>query len=337
MRLRIITFAFMKSIFKSLFYLFVSGNLLILSIGCTKDYVKYEPTQVPLDTTTVGGIDVNDLKINEIQTLGSHNSYRIMTYEPLYQFILGLAPLLPPEYNPEEWNYTHEPLTEQFNTYGMRSIEIDIQHDPDGGRFYYRKGNNYIGESDTSGIPELLNPGMKVIHLADFDYNTHHYTFIDALTTVKNWSDANPNHLPMIIMIEPKEQSVKEALPTEDLTTVLPFTKAAVDSIDLEIETVFGAGADKVIIPDDVRGSYTTLNEAVLNGSWPTLGDSRGKVLFVMMGSSEERANYLQDHATLTGRYMFIFSDPGLPEAAFLKYDDPVANQDTIKKLVALG
>ena len=47
------------------------------------------------------------------------------------------------------------------------------------------------------GIEALKKPGYKVMHVADFDYMTHYYTLIEALTAVKKWSDANPNHLPI--------------------------------------------------------------------------------------------------------------------------------------------
>jgi len=304
---------------------------LIAIAGCDKNPQTIEPI-VTTDTT-----NIDDLKINEIQTIGSHNSYRIKTYEPLFTYVLTLAPLLQPDYDPNEWDYTHEPLTDQFNTYQVRSIELDIHYDPAGGQYYYRQGNVLILESADSNVPELLDPGMKVLHLVDFDYMTHHYTFVDALNTVKTWSDANPNHLPLIIMVEAKESSVKDVLASPTLTDVLPFTKNAVDSIDLEIEMVFGVGLDKVITPDDIKGNYATLNEAVLDGAWPTLGNSRGKIIFVLMAGSTADANYLQGHPSLAGRHMFMFSDPGNSEAAFVKFDDPTSNQDTIKALVAAG
>ena len=56
--------------------------------------------------------------------------------------------------------------------------------------------------SRTKYKPELLSPGLKVLHFPDIDYRTHYYTFTDALNAVKAWSDQNPNHIPIFILIE---------------------------------------------------------------------------------------------------------------------------------------
>jgi hypothetical protein len=48
-------------------------------------------------------------------------------------------------------------------------------------------------------------------------------------------------------------------------------------TVDDEIWQVFERS--QVITPDDVRGDYSTLNDAVMNSGWPTLAESRGKIL----------------------------------------------------------
>jgi hypothetical protein len=67
------------------------------------------------------------------------------------------------------------------------------------------------------------------------------------------------------------------AFPT---VTPEPFTPAIFDALDREITSVFRAG--EMITPDDVRGSYATLNQAVRADNWPTLQQARGKVVFLM-------------------------------------------------------
>lgn len=101
---------------------------------------------------------------------------------------------------------------------------------------------------------------------------------------------ANPDHAPIMIMIETKQQSLAEATGGDldlgslgvDLTEVLTFDRAAFDALEAEIESVFDR--DQIITPDDIRGDAATLEEAVLAGdAWPTLDDAAGKVLFSLV------------------------------------------------------
>ena len=50
--------------------------------------------------------------------------------------------------------------------------------------------------------------------------------------------------------------------------------------------------ATKEAPPDDVRGSRATLEEAVLQDGWPTLRESRGKILFTL----DNGGDYLRDY-----------------------------------------
>src|SRR5579864_6784787 len=71
--------------------------------------------------------------LNQIQVIGSHNSYN-----------LGFAPSeekYARSRNPKSYEgleYHHESLTAQLNG-GVRQLEIDIVQDPDGGRFAHPK------------------------------------------------------------------------------------------------------------------------------------------------------------------------------------------------------
>ena len=38
----------------------------------------------------------------------------------------------------------------------------------------------------------------------------------------------------------------------------------------------------EIVTPDDVRGDFPTLGEAVQKNGWPELGEIRGKVLFTL-------------------------------------------------------
>ena len=305
----------------------IASGLLGLAFlpGCEKE---------PNSPTFECAAQADELRLNEVQLLGSHNSYRQATYQPMYDWVLNLGWLLPPSYNPLEWDYDHLPLTTQFDEYGIRAIELDVYHDPNGGRYYLRKGHQFINETDTSYIPALEQPGFKVLHIPDFDYNTHHHTFVDALQTVKSWSDANPNHFPMVIMVEAKSETVADFVDWLDLVPALPFNAAAADSLEDEITAVFGAGWDGIFTPDDLRGSYTTVEEAVLNGGWPLLSEVRGKVIFVLSGGTNA---YLSGHPGLQGRAMFTYAEPGDDHCAFVKRDDAIASESEIRALAEAG
>ena len=279
-----------------------------------------------------------DTKINQVQILGSHNSYRKATYSPIMNYWKKSKHLMSKLFVSRPLDYAHpKTLVEQLNEFGLRSLEIDIYHDPQGGRYYHRMGHQLIKQSTESGIEELKKPGMKVMHFPDFDYETHHYTFIDALTTLKNWSEQHPKHYPLFIMIEAKELHPMKYLRSRYCTKVLKFSKNAVDSIDLEIKTVFGDSLKKIFTPDQLKGNFKTVNEAVLNNNWPSIAEARGKIIFVLYSTKSTRENYLQDHYSLSNRCMFVFSEPGNPETAFVKLEQPEKSEKEINKLVKLG
>ncbi len=278
-------------------------------------------------------------KINELQYLASHNSYRIKTNPAIFDFVIGLydTGLIPDGLNPNEWDYNHVSIPEQMEDYHLRSFEIDVYYDPDGGRFYNRGGNTLVGQSSESNIPELLEPGYKVMHIPDVDYNTHYYTFKQVLNMFKNWSAENPSHEPIFVMIELKAETPADYLPGLGFASALPYTPEAIEDLESEINDIYGTSLEKVYTPDMLRGSYNTLNQAIRNNNWPTLAEAKGHIFFILDGNSEGINNYLDGHPSLEGRAMFTFSDEGLDEAAFIKYDNPVSDQSTIQNLVSEG
>ena len=279
-------------------------------------------------------ITIDSLKINQIQTLGSHNSYHQRANKFVLRFLKGLSGILPKEYNPKDLDYAHEPLLVQLDSFHLRSFEIDVYADPKGGQFYYRKKNNLLGKPKASNIEDLKKPGFKVMHIPDIDYNTHYYTFKSMLTDFKQWSDAHPNHLPIYIMIECKEETLADNIKKLNFTQSVKFTPELCDDLDNEVRAVFGESLSDVISPDEVCGNYATLREAVLASNFPTLGEARGKFIFIVMEPSNN--SYAVHHPSLKGRVMFDFSSPDEDKAAFIKYDDAKADElkitDAVKK-----
>ena len=280
---------------------------------------------------------VNQLKINQIQVLGSHNSYRQNVPEDIAALLADPPMPLPEGFDVQEWDYGHLPLHKQFDDYGIRSIELDVYNDPEGGLFYNRKGNGFVGRSPDSGEEKLKAPGLKVLHYPDFDYRTNYLTFKDALLALRLWSNAHPGHLPITVIVEPKEDSPADLVPGKGLTSTIPFDKTALGIIDEEIKEIFGEHLSQVLTPDEVRGNHATLNEAVRKNSLPNLAAARGKIIFVMLPSKNELTDYLDGHPSLEGRVMFAFSKPGAPEAMYLNFNDPIANEPAIQQRVREG
>jgi hypothetical protein len=250
--------------------------------------------------------------LNEIQVLGTHNSYHIQPRPEFMSYLLSLTSAL------NAWQYTHPPLDQQFSNEGVRQIELDVWADPNGGLFARRGGLILIGEDPNSGIPDLQLPGFKVLHIQDFDFETNCLTFGKCLGTIKHWSDTHRGHLPLVILVEIKDDvlgnlgGVNPAIP-------VPIGPAELDALDEEIWSVFPRR--QVITPDDVRRGRSTLEEAVLGLGWPRLGVARGKVLFLMDNASR-RDLYIAGHPSLAGRALFTNSNPGSPDGAFVEIND---------------
>ena len=94
---------------------------------------------------------------------------------------------------------------------------------------------------------------------------------------------------------------------------------------------------ERVLIPDDVRGEFATLEASILNQGWPTLDQSRGKVFFALDNTGIHRDYYLEDSETLENRLLFVSSDPGEPSAAFIKMNDAISDEELIRDRVKKG
>ncbi len=273
-------------------------------------------------------IDAN-VAINQLQSFGTHNSYKEKIAPGEMALIAERLPKVAPTLD-----YEHRSLAEQLDK-GARQIELDPSDDPDGGLYSTPLARKILSERGIALEPYDLSvmakPGLKVIHVADIDYRSHCLLFVDCLKQVKAWSDAHPRHTPILMMINPKSSGI----PWAGAAKVIPWSKAAFDRMDVEIRSVFGE--DQLLTPDDVRGSHATLREAVTSGGWPKLGQARGKVIFTMDLSPEANAPYAEGHPSLKGRVAFMTTYPDAPEAAYFTMNEPEAQQADIQKLVREG
>src|SRR4051794_34218198 len=251
----------------------------------------------------VGGAGADDrypnddtLRMNQIQVLASHNSYH-KRLNPIFVEALRTA-LGTAAANGivAELDYEHAPLTTQFDELGVRQIELDIWADPAGGLYADRKSHALAGLPPDGGIPELHEPGFKVFHIQELDVESTCWTLVSCLHEVKAWSDAHPGHVPITIQLEAKADKTPDLL-SLGYADPVPIDATQLDALDAEIRSVFGA--DDLITPDLVRGGHATLEEAVLTDGWPTLGATRGKVMFMLDNGGAVQAAYLAGHPSL--------------------------------------
>jgi len=146
----------------------------------------------------------------------------------------------------------------------------------------------------------------EVYHIAVIDQRSHCKSFVACLQQIRGWSDLNRDHEPLMIWLELKDfaggRKIESARP-----------------VDHVIRGVMG---DRLITPDDVRGAHQSLRSALLKDGWPTLAESRGKILFMLTGSPEQRHEYTSGSRHLDDRVMFVEAKPAqyeMPWAAVAK------------------
>lgn len=193
--------------------------------------------------------------------------------------------------------YTHSPLDVQLSSQGVRQFELDVRYD-------------------------MFQDRFNVFH-ENFDKGTTCPTFVDCLSAMKAWSDANPAHHPLFVQLELKDGTSADQ------------AEAYFASLEAEALSVFPR--ERVITPDDVRGDAASVREAVTSKGWPTLGEARGKVIFFIDDTSEVRDLYTHGKKGLDGRLMFIDGEPSDPWAGILLANDPIGDAARIDEGVSAG
>lgn len=183
-----------------------------------------------------------------------------------------------------DWDYSQSPLDVQLESEGVRALELDIRWDARCGRF-------------------------RVFHLPILDPRSTCDLFTDCLGVVRRWSDAHPSHHPVFIQVEPKD------------AWDAPTTEQRMTAMESEILSVFPR--ELVVTPDEVRGASATLPEAIAARAWPTLGATRGRVLFFIDRTDSLRDVYTHGGRDLNGRLAFIDSAVGDPFAGVMVLNNP--------------
>jgi hypothetical protein len=140
----------------------------------------------------------DNLRINQIQFVGSHNSYKQAMSQNHFQALTKRNPTAA-----RGLQYAHVPLIDQLNL-GIRKLELDIFWTP---------------------------PWFTVGHVQEIDMNSHCATLTDCLKTLTLWSRHNNTHVPIWISLNAKDANIA------GLPKPKRFTAAAFNTLDQTLLT----------------------------------------------------------------------------------------------------
>lgn len=199
--------------------------------------------------------------------------------------------------------YTHLPLDQQLSEQGVRQFEIDLHYH--------------------------LDDGFQVFHIPYIDQETTCLQLSDCLRVVKSWSDANQLHMPIMVWFELKDD-------IDSLVPELDTLEGRYEELEQLILSVWPR--ERIVAPDEVRGDFDTLSEAIKTTGWPTLGALRGRILFSLLEGGIHRDNYLEGAPSLEGRLLFVGADSAQDDhAAMFKINDAQSGSAYVSSLVADG
>ncbi len=154
------------------------------------------------------------LTINQIQFVGSHNSYKKAMLDANMAALEKRNPAAA-----RSLAYAHVDLRTQLDL-GLRKLELDVFYDQSTGSFV-------------------------VGHVQVIDMESHCALLSECLAQIRAWSRANPRHVPIWISFNAKDQPL-DGLPVPDTFDARAFAR-----LDAELESALG---DVLIRPRDVQG-----------------------------------------------------------------------------------
>ncbi|MFN8641169.1 MAG: Ca2+-dependent phosphoinositide-specific phospholipase C [Candidatus Binatia bacterium] len=139
--------------------------------------------------------------LNEIQVLGSHNSYHVQPRPALYAALLNLAPAF------QAWEYTHPPLDEQFEGEGVQGSRPGVRRSMVAST--RRCAMLAIGEDPNRTSRRSRRRAQDHAHPTSTSVNSRPSS---TAQTVKAWSDFHPRHLPIMILVETEDLVLPDPL-----------------------------------------------------------------------------------------------------------------------------
>lgn len=263
------------------------------------EYLKteyYTEDYIPCDENKIAAFEIEQaiedgVKYNEVAFIGTHNSYQIEATEEFLKLYNAVDVVTFGIIDGETADFTMDTLTEQMQL-GIRNFEIDIE--------------TVVTDDEI---------GFVVSHSPLLDNTSSCYDFEKALEEIKMWSDANPNHLPISIIIEPKEF----LLPISGMRN---FNLEYANAFDDLLREKLG---ETLLTPSEMMGEYASLKEMREADGWLPLEDTLGKVL-VLMHDTAVTEDYINQDVSIKSQAMFPmlrFDDRNETYTSFIICNDP--------------
>ncbi|MDR1410364.1 MAG: hypothetical protein LBJ12_08955 [Oscillospiraceae bacterium] len=252
------------------------------------------------------GVDVakaiqDGVKFNQLRGIITHNSYKqqmppvsSLIFNSLYRFGVGRK---------AEFEYTFQPLSDQLNS-GVMGLELDV---------------SYTKEKD--GLARFL-----FCHAPLIDMNSSAIDAAAAFREIALWSQAHPKHLPIVLLLEPKDISIP------------PFKLYGMDDGHLaDFDRIVRENlGEALLMPAEMLGGYSDFAAMRKADGWLPLEKTLGKVIALLHPGHVTDAYFALD-GTLRTQAMF----PALgrnewenPQASFVLVNDPKEAYDNRAKLI---
>ncbi len=201
---------------------------------------------VPVDESNFYDFELDDsIKLNDVQYLASHNSYK-KKGSNIGHFFVGLGSNFD---EAKAMNYHNKTLTDQLFS-GIRSFEFDVR---------------------------LRNDTFMLTHVPLVDNSSVAPQLAYALEEIKLFSTYHPNHFPIIILMEIKDDWM-----------MLDPALRTIGSSELNTlnELVKNTMGHHLFSPIDVIIDQLSLKASIEMHGWPSIQSLLGKVMFVLHAGS---------------------------------------------------
>lgn len=253
-----------------------------------------------LEESLAGGI-----KFNELRYIATHNSYQTEAVDEYKKIFKNLSELTFGLVSEKNGLFVSPTVTEQLNN-GIYSLEIDVEtFDRDG---------------------EI---SFTCMHSPTLDMTTSCYDFDLLLKEISMWSDNNPNHLPITIIIEPKSLFI----PLEDMKF---FNLDYALAFDAALRAGLG---DKLFTPADMLRDHESFGAMRAADDWCQVKDMLGKVL-ILLHDCDITEEYIETDSSLKSQAMFPMlreEDTQRDCASFLLMNDPEVALELYEEIIENG
>lgn len=243
------------------------------------------------------------IKFNEMSFLATHNSYQTSAIDETKKIYRNLSELTFDAISSKTGDFWSETLTQQLNC-GLRSFEMDIEtFDRDG---------------------EI---SFTCMHSPYIEMATSCYDFSLALKEIALWSDNNPNHLPVTIIIEVKSLFI----PLEDMKF---FNIDYAHVLDGVLRESLG---EKLFTPADMLRDYSSFGEMRAADDWCKVKDMLGKVV-VLLHEGNITEEYIEIDPSIRTQAMFPmlrYEDIDRDCASFILCNDPEELLEVEEEVIA--